>query len=65
MYSSYTAASFPRKLDLAADRPEVAQRLLDDLRSRFAEAARLAGPEPVNRKDQLDQERLRALGYVE
>jgi arylsulfatase A-like enzyme len=62
----YDVAADPGEtLDLAADHPEVARRLLDDLRSRFAEAARLAGPEPVNRKDQLDQERLRALGYVE
>jgi arylsulfatase A-like enzyme len=51
--------------DLATESPEIAQRLLDDLRRRFDRLAQTDGPDPLNRKDQLDQERLRALGYVE
>jgi len=51
--------------DLATDHPEVAQRLLEDLRGRFDLLDQTDGPDPLNRKDLLDQERLRALGYVE
>lgn len=62
----YDVSSDPgERRDLAADLPEVAHGLLEELRHRFDELAQGAGPQPVNRKEQLDQERLRALGYVE
>ncbi len=62
----YDLAGDPREEDdVSAQHPQIVQELRRELHRRFDELARAAGPQPENRKGQLDQERLRALGYVE
>ncbi|MEN8165675.1 MAG: sulfatase-like hydrolase/transferase, partial [Acidobacteriota bacterium] len=51
--------------DVSAQHPRIVQELRQELHRRFDELAQATGPQPENRKDQLDQERLRVLGYVE
>ncbi len=53
------------EVDISGLRPQIAEEMRQELHRRFDELTQKAGPEPENRKDQLDQERLRALGYVE
>ncbi|MEN8164225.1 MAG: sulfatase [Acidobacteriota bacterium] len=62
----YDLAGDPREEeDVSGRHPKIALELRQELHRRFDELAQNAGPQPENRKDQLDQERLRALGYVE
>jgi hypothetical protein len=51
--------------DLAAVRPELTRELRGDLVRRFEALDRRAVEQPANRLEDLDQERLRALGYLE
>jgi hypothetical protein len=51
--------------ELSAEEPEVVEQLRRRLRRHFDELERRAGQVPENRKDELDEDRLRALGYVE
>ena len=62
----YDLARVPREEnDVSGLHPKIAQELRQELHRRFDELAQKAGPQPENRKDQLDQERLRVLGYVD
>jgi arylsulfatase A-like enzyme len=51
--------------NLAAVRPELTRELRGDLMRRFEALDRRAFEQPANRMEDLDQERLRALGYLE
>lgn len=62
----YDLSSDPLELqDVSSKHPQVTRDLRRQLNHRFKELDQLAGPQPLNRKDQLDQDRLKALGYVE
>ncbi len=52
------------RMDLAAGRPAVVARLQAELEQLFAAAADRGVATPENRLEELDLERLRALGYV-
>jgi arylsulfatase A-like enzyme len=51
--------------ELSAEEPEVVAQLRRRLRRHFNELEGRAGQVPENRMDELDEDRLRALGYVE
>lgn len=51
--------------DLAAEQAETAERLQRQLDARFAHFESLALQEPVNVLDEMDQETLKALGYLD
>jgi arylsulfatase A-like enzyme len=51
--------------DLAAERSETAEQLRTQLEARFAYYESLALQEPVNVLDEMDQEALKALGYLD
>ncbi|RLE18987.1 MAG: hypothetical protein DRJ65_20745 [Acidobacteria bacterium] len=51
--------------DISGRHPQITKELRQELHRRFDELTQAGGPQPENRKDLLDQDRLRALGYVE
>ena len=53
------------KHDLAAAQPELVEQLRKQLDERFASYEKLSLREPKNVMDEMDQERLKALGYLE
>ena len=53
------------KRDLAASRPDVVRRLESQLDDHFSHYKSLAFDAPENVLDQMDQERLKALGYLD
>jgi hypothetical protein len=53
------------EIPIRDSQPETVDELRRELHLRFDALSLDAGPLPGNRKDQLDLERLRSLGYVE
>ena len=51
--------------NLATEQSETAERLHRQLEARFAHYESLALQEPVNVLDEMDQETLKALGYLD